>query len=524
MANERIKFIYGLQAKYDALAGGAGYDNSTMYVITDTQRIYKGSALIAEANERQNVVFVSEAPEAATAQENTVYVVATTAGCQMLVKNNDQMEVVSGGELDDGAVSSMDKIAADIILKSTDALEKADDNHLVTAGAVANAIETELKNYAGGAFTGVTAQRVEADELNPSAGTILKFTTAGGESTSEVRISDLFLTGAEYDSTTHMLKLSVQGSETPVEVNLEDLVPEACSTADVQLSEKIVATVAVGNIKKGQEIDVQDLQSFLVGMLSSDSLPTVTQPSVTLSGVDEIKSYEVGSVIDAIEFSAAFNKGGYSQTAKGDQVASGATPSKWTVKCTGQDDQVTETTDASITGTFAGLTVEDNTSVTVSATCQYTAGEEVPKSYLGNTSVDGVETSTKRIAAGSKSASKGTITGYRNLWYGVKGADNLIADPANITVEEIKALTAAQALPTKVTATGMQQMFFAVPATKASSLSIMGANPPAPQDVVGPFVKQIGGVNNHAPIDYNVWYVNNASPTSGSDTYTLTWK
>lgn len=522
-----FKVIHGLQAQYDALAGGAGYDNDMLYFITDSHRIYKGSILMAEANNDENVIFVTEAPEFATAKENVIYVHNTDEDTLMYIKGKTGMKVVSGGQLKDGSISSIDMIADDILTTSAEVTANFaadDDAHLVTAGAVAKAIAYELKDYAGGAFTGVTAKRVEKDEANETAGTVLEFTTASGETTSTVRISDMFLTNAAYDSTTHMLKLFVQGSEDPVEVNLEDLVPQACSTADVQLSEKIVATVAVGNIKKGQEIDVQDLQSFLTSMLSSDSMPTVTQPSVTLTGTEEIKAYEVGSVINEIAFGASFNKGGYSQTAKNNQVASGATPKKWTLKCTGQQDQVTESTGTSVTGTFTGLTVEDGTSISVSATCEYTAGDEVPLSYLGKTNVDGVETSTKKIAAGSKNASKGTITGYRNLWYGYKGASNLIADPANITVEQIKALTAAQALPNKITATGMQQMFFAVPKTKASSLSIMGANPPAPQDVVGPFVMKIGGVNNHAPIDYNVWYVSNASAASGSDTYTLTWK
>lgn len=524
MANERVKFIYGLQAKYDALAAGVGYDNDTLYIITDTQKIYKGATLIGQANEEQNVIFTAEAPEASTAKENTVYVVSAEGRTQMMIKNSDQMEVVSGGELEDGAVSSIDKIAADVILKSTDTLAKEDDEHLVTAGAVANAIETGLKDYAGGAFTGVTATRVEKDEMNPSAGTVLQFTTAGGESTAEVRIADLFLAGAEYDNVTHELKLSVQGSDDPVTVNLEDLVPQACSTADVSTTETIVATVAVGNIKKGQEIPVQDLQSLLVSIFSSDSMPTVTQPSLSLSGADEIKEYEVGTVLDKIDFSATLAKGGYSQTAKNNQVQSGITPTKWTFECTGQDSQEFDEVVFTKAVEFAGLTVEDGTNVSVKATAAYTAGDEVPLTYLGKTELDGTQTTTKRIASGSKSANRGTIKGYRNCYYGFKGADNLIADPANITVEEIKALTATRNLPGSLTASGMQQMFFAVPKTKASSLTIMGANPPAPQDVTGPIVVQVGGVGGHAPIDYNVWYVNNAGPTSGSDTYTFTWK
>ena len=66
-------------------------------------------------------------------------------------------------------------------------------------------------------------------------------------------------------------------------------------------------------------------------------------------------------------------------------------------------------------------------------------------------------------------------------------------------------------------------MFFAVPATHANKLTIVGAAPPAPQTVNGPIEVQIGGVDNYSPIAYNVFYVSNASATSGSDTYTLTF-
>lgn len=527
MANPMVKFIHGVQAQYDALRP-LGYDADMIYFITDTKRIYKGDILMAEVNADPNVLFVTDVPVFETAKEKVVYVYTTDSEITMYIKGSTGMEVVGGGTIKDGAVSSMSMFGEELILKSSDISEifsEDDDEHLPTAGAVAKAIKAELASYAGAAFTGVSAKRVEADELNKSAGTVLEFTCADGKSKQEVRVSDLFLTGAEYNSETHILALSVQGQDSPVEVDLAALIPEACSTSDVKLSDKIVATVAVGNIKKGQEIDVTDLQSFLVSMLSSDSMPSATAPSVSLSGTDEIKAYEVGTKLDKIEFTATLSKGSYTQTAKGDQVASGITNTKWELECTGQDKQTSETSDLSITGTFDGITVEDTTSITVKATATYTGGSETPLSYLGKTEVNGVQTSTKRIPGGSKNSSKGTITGFRNCFWGYKNSGNLIANPAGITVAEIKALgNAGTALPSSLEATGMQQMFFAVPKTLASKLSIKGANPPAPQTVVGPVEIQIGGVDNYSPIAYNLFYVSNASAASGSDTYALTWE
>ena len=290
------------------------------------------------------------------------------------------------------------------------------------------------------------------------------------------------------------------------------------------MSRNIVATVDVGNIKKGQTIDiskVKDLQTLLETMLSQDSLPTATQPSVTLTTPNN-KEYEVGSkVVPA--FSASFSAGSYSQTAAKDQVASGVTVEDWTVKCTGQDDKTFGAV-SSIEGAFDEITIEDGTDVAVTVTANHTAGS-TPKSYLGNNEVNGVATSTKAIAKGSKSDNNNThITSFRNCFWGYKKAGSLIADPANITIEEIKNLgNASKNRPASLSATGMQQMFFAVPASQANKLTIVGANPPAPQTVVGPIEMQIGGVDNYSPIAYNVFYVSNAQAASGADTYALTW-
>lgn len=530
MANPMVKFIHGVQAQYDALRS-VGYDADMIYFITDTKRIYKGDTLMAEANADPNLLFVTEVPVFETAKAGVVYVYTTDAEITMYIKGTTQMEIVGGGTIKDGAISSMSMFGEDLVLKSSEVSEifsETDDEHIPTAGAVAKAIKAELETYAGGAFTSVSAKRVAADDANPSAGTVLEFTCADGKTTQEVRVADLFLTSAEYDVETHTLKLTVQGQEEPVEVDLAALIPQAVGTADVGMSRNIVATVAVGNIKKGQTIDitqVKDLQSFLETMLSSDSMPTVTNPKVTISGADEFKAYEVGTVIDKLEFTATLSKGSYSQTAANDQVASGIKNTKWVVECTGYDTQTTETDATTITGTFDGLTVEDTTSITAKATATYEAGTEVPLSYLSKTEVDGTQTSTKRIPGGSKNASTGTISGFRNCFWGYKNSGNLIANPAGITVDEIKALgNKGTALPSSLAATGMQQMFFAVPKSLASKLTIKGANPPAPQTVVGPVVIQVGGVDNYSPIDYNLFYVSNASAASGSDTYTLTWE
>lgn len=47
-----VKFIYGTQAQYDAI-NSSNYDEDALYFLTDTNKLYKGSTLIANyVNER----------------------------------------------------------------------------------------------------------------------------------------------------------------------------------------------------------------------------------------------------------------------------------------------------------------------------------------------------------------------------------------------------------------------------------------------------------------------------------------
>ena len=65
-------------------------------------------------------------------------------------------------------------------------------------------------------------------------------------------------------------------------------------------------------------------------------------------------------------------------------------------------------------------------------------------------------------------------------------------------------------------------MFFAVPKAQAASLSIQ-ASTGLPQQVKGPVIVKVGGVDDYNPVDYNLFYVSNGIAEAGSETYTLTW-
>ena len=496
-----IKFQYGESSAYNLLPSK---DSDTLYFLSDTRQIYRGEELFSQVA----VEFAAAKPEFASATEDTLYIIMSEDIVTLYVKGTSDMVEVAGG-LKPGSITNIDVFSSDILDTKSDGLSDTDTN-IPTSGAVKAAIESavseiDLTPY-DEAFTGVSAS---ANDAPGETGTILTFTRKSGASPVEVKIADLFLSAASYDPETHKLTLTVSGAEIPVEVDLSELVPQAITTSEVAMADTITVTTPVGNFTKGQVVDVADLQTFLVSMLSQDSNPQTTQPSasITLSGAG---AKEVGTEFTP-SYNASLNPGSYSDNKDGAQPT-GVTATSWAVTDTNDGSSDTQT------GSFTKFTVEDSTNYKVSVTVNYGDGN-VPTTFLGKPYPDG------QIKARSKTASSTAVTGFRNCWWGAKQSSNLIADPTSITSEQIKALgNSNRNKPTSLTASDMQQMFFAVPASQATSLSIVGTNSPLPQTVQGPVTVKVGGVNDHAPIDYKVFYVSNAAPASGSETYKLTWK
>lgn len=494
----RVLFKYGTYASYSA----AVKDENTIYFVSDKQQIYKGNTLFADVTS-STVRFTDEVPNPNVANEGILYIVSTGGDVALYTKSGDQMVCAGGGKVAEGAITDIGAFDDALLIKSGSSLTDSDEV-IATSGAVKAAIEEAVEGL-DGAFVDVSAARSSDD-----SGTVLTFTT-NSNTTKEVTISDLFLTSAAYDAETHILSFTVKGSKTPIEVNLEDLVPQAITASQVALSRDITATVAVGNIAKGEKIAIEtitDVQKLFEKMLSKDSNPTTTQPSVSVS-LSNAGAKEVGTQFTP-SYSVTLNKGSYSDNASGAQPT-GVTPTSYEVSDT---DSHTATTQS---GSFAAFTVADNTNYRVSATVKYGDGN-VPTTFLGEPYAAG------QIKAGSKTGVSATVTGYRNCFWGYKTSTNLITDPTAITVEQIKALgNANRNKPASLTATNMQQMFFAVPASSATSLSIVGTNAPLPQTVSGPITINVGGVNNYSPIEYKVFYVSNEGAASGSETYKLTW-
>ena len=505
-----VLFKFGNQAAFDALASGAGYDSNSLYFIEDTARLYKGSVLMSE-----QAIFTTTVPQFGSAKENRIYVVTSADGVSLYVKSSTEMVQVGGGTVKAGAITSIEAFNESVITKAAGLVEGVmpdSDTTIPTASAVKGAIEKAAAELSkkiedlGDPVVNASAARSE-----DNSGTVITLTRASNTNPISLTVGDLFLTSAEYDSVTHKLKLFVKDVQQPVEVDLGELIPQAVTTADVALKEEIIVTTPVGNFKKGDVInpaDVADLQTLLVSMLSQDSNPTVTQPSASVT-LNNAGAKEVGTEFTP-SYSVTLNPGSYSANKNGAQPT-GITATSYAVTDTNGGSASTQT------GSFTKFTVTDSTNYSVNATVNYGDGN-IPTTYLGK------EYAAGQIKAGSKTAKSSSVTPFRNCYWGYKGASNLISPATGITAAQIKALgNKNSSAPSSLRATDMQQIFVAVPSRLGyTSMELKDTGTGLPVTVSGSVTVQVGGLNDYSPIDYTVFYSDNAAAAPGTTTYSIT--
>lgn len=484
-----VSFVQATAAQFASLSPK---DANTIYFITDTKDIYIGDSCYTS----ENVVFSNSVPEFDAASDNTLYVVKSENGNIIYVKGDAGMEQAGGT-----SNVTIDDIQ-DILETST----SGDNTKIPTVGAVEEAISTALSGYAGAIVN------VSADRSEDNSGTVITFTPKEGEPIT-VTVADLFLSAASYDSESHKLTLTVTGADEPVEVDLTELIPQAVSTNDVAMAQNITCTVDVGNYKKGDVIDISttdNLQKFLVGMLSQDSNPTTTQPSasITLTGAG---AKEVGTNFTP-QYSANLNAGSYSNNAEGAQPT-GVTATSWTI--TDTDDNSADTQ----TGLFTAFTVTDDTNYYVSVSVAHTDGN-VPTTFLGELYEAG------QIKAGTKTANSSSVTGYRMGFYGAltdKSGELTSALVRGLTGKSNKKVSKGQKYTVSVPA-NTQRIIIAYDATIGDVSSITSAEEFG-SEIKDSFVKNtisVEGANNYTSINYNVYVKDLAAPQVNATTYTVT--
>lgn len=246
----------------------------------------------------------------------------------------------------------------------------------------------------------------------------------------------------------------------------------------------------------------KNIKQVLDMIVAEEKNPSTKQPSATLNS-SNIGAKEVGTNV-AIAYSFATDPGSYTYG-----PATGVTFSGYEATFNGE-------TLTGASGTFASIQVTDSTNLSISGKCSSSEGA-IPVTNLGNPYEAG------KIAAKNYTPSKGTLTGYRGWFYGYYNGGQAIADPAAITSAQLRAFGTKTSFPKSMDTTQMQQMFFAAPKGRVTSVSISNAVNGAPLTVVKGACS-VEGANGYNAVEYDLFYVANAVAEGGASKWTIVTK
>lgn len=230
------------------------------------------------------------------------------------------------------------------------------------------------------------------------------------------------------------------------------------------------------------------LEGLLMDAFAEEKNPTVTQPSVSVSS-SQVKTYEAGTNVTP-SYSATLNPGSYQYG-----PATGITATSWSV-------QFNEETLTTASGSFSQIQVTDGMNLKITATATYEDGT-IPNTNLGTPKDE------LKIVAGSKSNSTGSITSFRQIFYGVR------TETTEITSDVIRGLTATNKAAAGMTinslkaGSGAKQFVVAVPQSSALKITAANITSSLNADVTNSYVKQapvqVEGANGYNAVAYDVF-------------------
>ena len=279
----------------------------------------------------------------------------------------------------------------------------------------------------------------------------------------------------------------------------------------------------------------KSMSDILLEMLSKRLQPAITQqPSVNSFNLTSPSqtSVEAGTTFNNMSYSG----GGFEDGAYTYESSTGVTVTNWKV------DRVTNlatTTVKTVDGATLSAGTDDNggngfqigdsdgtfgdSSTPVVSTVKYTATATHTAGNLAKDNLGSPCTNSTQIASGSKSKTTGTVTCYRNYFYGATTTTDSIdsAYIRNLTKSN-KAYAATSSL--KITTTPEpRRIVIACIDGKPGVTKVTEPNLHA--DVSGSFTKsqvEVEGANGYAAKTYNVWVWETAKPWGESLTYTVT--
>lgn len=251
----------------------------------------------------------------------------------------------------------------------------------------------------------------------------------------------------------------------------------------------------------------QSLLAVLNDAFSQDKNPTITQPTVSVSSSTAI-SYEVGTSVTPA-YNGSFGKGSYEYGPEDTSV---------TVNTWGAKNNVTSEEKATQSGTFAAYVVPDGANYKITLSCTYSDGA-IPLTALGKPYPAG------QIKGGTKTATSGAITGYRNSFYGT-----MTTKPDTVTSNTVRALAqkSGRSLANGSTFTvnvpvGALCVLICYPATLKELSYVKDVNG-LNADITSAFVQSasdVEGAGGYTAISYRVYRLDFASPNDAANTYSV---
>lgn len=344
-------------------------------------------------------------------------------------------------------------------------------------------------------------------------------TAAEGETDTAVIARVLGETAAEKDDT-FIVKRVISGEKTSYTAYVYDGTKWAAmdgnyDASNVYFDKDFVATANIGvvTIPASGSTTIsaagKSVKDVLAGIFAKEKEPAVTNPAVSITASAN-KAYEVGTKVSP-SYSASLSTGSYTYG-----PATGITAKTWSVTNSGSDETLT-----TATGTFAEITVADNTNLSITATATYDAGA-IPKSNIGN------EVLAKQIKAGSASATAtAKLSGYRSFFYGVDTGDGEITSTLIRGLTNGGAYNGTKTLNIAPGATaGAKRVIVAFPAnTTRAGIKEVLLTSTMNLDITSSYAAKpnvsVEGANGYTAIEYKVFVYQPAS-IGGDETHKIT--
>ena len=461
MAN-MIQYFYGTQAAYDTLQSKV---EDALYFITDTERIYKGSNIVA-AN---NIKVVTEMPDTSDAIENMLYIHAEDEPAKTSIK------ILNSGKTDFVTIASSDSlITASSVTEFTNKTIDADENVISNLGvdnfnpdAVSTAIPAyNSENHTGtGVDTKFVTEKAITDALADTiisveytapegeSGPVLLFKSKNGiEKTINIP-RDNFLSNANLNEGTKELELTMVSGNV-IKIPVSDLMVAELDSDHIKLAENVdVMGSNWGSWKNGDTMtEGMTLTEILKKGVATQVPPKYTQPTISIANNSGTApgNYEAGTTINA-KFRSTFNKND-----AGDLTAHQVYKNNAAV---GESSTTTPIT-------YEESFVLGDSTVSFTSKASYNEGA-IKDDNLGDPYPTG------HIAAGTKTSSALNFVGKRYGFYGAS-ANEITADSASIRALTKTALGLANGNTFNVTVpVGARYVLFAYPATLRSCTQIM---------------------------------------------------